>query len=222
MVSPKKKVAKANPHKVAAINGGEKRQRRKKRTYTLISYIYKILKQVHPDLGASSAFKTQTNVFMNLLANRISQAAQKLTDSAGLKTISSRSVQAAVGILFGDELGKHAVSHATRAVTKYVASAGGVGDGRKKRPVSSAERAELSVPPSYMFKILKKQSNRVSFNAAVYLAGSIDYIISELCELSGNAARDLKRSRIGPKAMTAAIKSDEELSKLALMTGYGL
>ena len=102
--------------------GGEGGKRRKKRKETYSVYIYKVLKQVHPDTGVSSKAMSIMNSFVNDIFERIASEASRLSNHNGRSTISSREIQTAVRLLLPGELAKHAVSEGTKAVTKYTSS----------------------------------------------------------------------------------------------------
>lgn len=55
---------------------------------------------------------------------------------------------------------------------------------------------------------------RIGAGAPVFMAGVIEYMVAELLELSGNAARDNKRRRITPRHIQLTVRNDDELSKL--------
>jgi len=99
---------------------GKKRRKKSKQTYGI--YIYKVLKQVHPDTGISSKSMSIMNSFVNDVFERIANEASKLSQQNGKSTISSREIQTAVRLLLPGELAKHAVSEGTKAVTKYTSS----------------------------------------------------------------------------------------------------
>ncbi|XP_033507222.1 histone H2B type 2-K1 [Epinephelus lanceolatus] len=104
-------------------SSGEKRGKRKaKRRETYAMYIYKVLKQVHPDTGISSRAMSIMNSFVNDLFERIATEASRLAQYNKRSTITSREVQTAVRLLLPGELAKHAVSEGTKAVTKYTSS----------------------------------------------------------------------------------------------------
>jgi C-terminus of histone H2A/Core histone H2A/H2B/H3/H4 len=46
------------------------------------------------------------------------------------------------------------------------------------------------------------------------LQAVMEYLAAEILELSGNAARDNKKSRIVPRHIQLAVRNDEELNKL--------
>ena len=112
----KKAVSKAKVQR----SGDKKRRRRRRESYSI--YIYKVLKQVHPDTGVSSKAMSIMNSFVNDIFERIASEASRLAHYNRRSTITSREVQTAVRLLLPGELAKHAVSEGTKAVTKYTSS----------------------------------------------------------------------------------------------------
>ncbi|RPD54897.1 histone-fold-containing protein [Lentinus tigrinus ALCF2SS1-7] len=98
---------------------GEKKKRRKGRKETYSSYIYKVLKQVHPDTGISNKAMAILNSFVNDIFERIATEASKLASYSKKSTISSREIQTAVRLILPGELAKHAISEGTKSVTKF-------------------------------------------------------------------------------------------------------
>ncbi|XP_039505414.1 histone H2A-like isoform X2 [Centroberyx affinis] len=92
----------------------------KKESYAI--YVYKVLKQVHPDTGISSKAMGIMNSFVNDIFERIAGEASRLAHYNKRSTITSREIQTAVRLLLPGELAKHAVSEGTKAVTKYTSS----------------------------------------------------------------------------------------------------
>ena len=115
------KGAKKAASKAKTARGGEKkRKRRRRESYSI--YIYKVLKQVHPDTGVSSKAMSIMNSFVNDIFERIAAEASRLAHYNRRSTITSREIQTAVRLLLPGELAKHAVSEGTKAVTKYTSS----------------------------------------------------------------------------------------------------
>ena len=119
---PKEKsVAKGGKGKAVAASDkkNEKKKRSKKRLETFSIYIYKVLKQVHPDTGVSKRSMSIMNSFINDLFERIALESSRLCRQNKKRTLTSREVQTAVRLLLPGELAKHAVSEGTKAVTKF-------------------------------------------------------------------------------------------------------
>ena len=111
---------KPSSKKTAPSSDGKKRTKARKETYS--SYIYKVLKQTHPDTGISQKSMSILNSFVNDIFERIASEASKLAAYNKKSTISAREIQTAVRLILPGELAKHAVSEGTRAVTKYSSS----------------------------------------------------------------------------------------------------
>ena len=103
-----------------AAAGGKKRTKKRRESYSI--YIYKVMKQVHPDTGISSKAMSIMNSFVNDIFERIAAEASRLAHYNRRSTITSREIQTAVRLLLPGELAKHAVSEGTKAVTKYTSS----------------------------------------------------------------------------------------------------
>lgn len=99
---------------------GKKRRRKRRESYSI--YIYKVMRQVHPDTGISSKAMSIMNSFVNDIFERIAAEASRLAHYNKRSTITSREIQTAVRLLLPGELAKHAVSEGTKAVTKYTSS----------------------------------------------------------------------------------------------------
>ncbi|KAG9415003.1 Histone H2B [Aphanomyces cochlioides] len=115
--APNKKTAKA-PKK----SGNDKKSRKTRRVESYSTYIYKVLKQVHPETGISKRGMSIMNSFINDIFERIGAEASKLSRYNKKMTLSSREIQTAVRLMLPGELAKHAVSEGTKAVTKYTSS----------------------------------------------------------------------------------------------------
>lgn len=127
--APAAKAEKKVVAKKAKAEGGDKKAKRGKRhSNSYASYIYKVLKQVHPDTGISRKAMVIMDNFINDIFERLAAEAGKLARYNKRHTISSREVQTAVRLVLPGELAKHAVSEGTKAVTKYNSSHAGSQD----------------------------------------------------------------------------------------------
>ncbi|WOL08450.1 histone H2B.11 [Canna indica] len=117
----KPKADKRLPSKDAAASGGKKKKAKKGiETYKI--YIFKVLKQVHPDIGISSKAMSIMNSFINDIFEKLAQEASRLARYNKKPTITSREIQTSVRLVLPGELAKHAVSEGTKAVTKFTSS----------------------------------------------------------------------------------------------------
>jgi histone H2B len=115
---------KVPPKKGEGKKAAGKAKSAKKNYQSYSTFIYKVLKQVHPDTGISNKAMAIMNSFVNDIFERIALEAGRLARYNKRNTISSREIQTAVRLLLPGELAKHAVSEGTKAVTKYQSSLG--------------------------------------------------------------------------------------------------
>ena len=93
--------------------------RKRKSARTFNSYIFKVLKQVHPNTRISKKGVAIMNNFVTDTFDKVANEAAKLCRMNKTSTIGSREVQSAVRLVLPGELSKHAVSEGTKAMTKF-------------------------------------------------------------------------------------------------------
>ena len=188
-------------------------------------YIRNVLKQVHPKMGITLNALTQLNALLNMVGSKVAEKASFLTGHKMTKkmlkkkkgTCDSRSIQSAVRLTLPGEIGKHAVSEGTKAITKFSAyeHTPNPEPGKKRKTVQRSVQAGLHFSISRVEKIIRSQHcNRVGGGAPIYLAAVLEYLAAEFLELSGNSAIDAKRARIKVRDLQLATLNDEELNKL--------
>ena len=101
----------------------KKKRSSSKRKETYSSYIYKVLKEVHPSFSISSKSMSILNSFLEDMFDKIVvECVTLVKKSAGegkTKTIDDRVIQSAAKLILPGELAKHAVSEGTQAVAKF-------------------------------------------------------------------------------------------------------
>lgn len=118
-MAPVAKKAEAPKAKAPA---GDKKKASKKGVESYKIYIFKVLKQVHPDTGISSKAITILNSFIVDQFEKIATQAAQLSRVNKKPTLTSREIQTAVRLVLPGELAKHAVSEGTKAVTKFTSA----------------------------------------------------------------------------------------------------
>ena len=100
-------------------NAVKKTVKRRKGVQSYNSYIFKVMKQVHPETRISKKGIAIINNFVTDTFEKVALEASKLCRIHKRGTISSRDVQSAVRLVLPGELSKHAVSEGTKAMTKF-------------------------------------------------------------------------------------------------------
>jgi histone H3/H4 len=199
---------KSSPKKTK--ESGEKSRKKTKDFTGFDTFISKVLKTIHPGSGMSGGAMSNINFIIKGLATELSDSAKKLVESNGKKTINESAIKNVLSLKFPGELCKHAKSEAEKALKKYIASKAGVAERTR-----AETRAGLILPVARIEKFMKaKKGFRVSETSSVALTAVIEYIVAEILELSGNAARDNKRIRIKQRDILLVVDSDTELKCL--------
>lgn len=87
--------------------------------------------------------------------------------------------------------------------------------GQVKKPIFKSKRAATLFPVSQLIHRLKKSclNKIVRIDAGVFLAGVLEYLVSEVLDLAGEVAREKKRQTITPQHIAMAVKTDTELDQ---------
>ncbi|RZC83994.1 hypothetical protein C5167_046780 [Papaver somniferum] len=118
----KPRAEKKLPTKESGVGDGKRKKKMKKSVETYKIYIFKVLKQVHPDIGISSKAMGIMNSFINDIFEKLANESSKLARYNKKPTVTSREIQTSVRLVLPGELAKHAVSEGTKAVTKFTSN----------------------------------------------------------------------------------------------------
>lgn len=102
---------------------GERKRKRTPRSNSFKTYIYRVLKQMHATLGSTKKSMQILDDMTRGLMEQIVASAANLALNEKRATIMDRDVKTATRLILHGELSKHAASEATKAVTKFNASA---------------------------------------------------------------------------------------------------
>lgn len=192
------------------MSSGKAPKRRRRRVKTLKTYIYKVLKQIIPlgstdALGMSSQAMTAMNSLMSDLMADLAREGIALAKHNKKITVSEQCIKTAIRLHFQNELAKHGVAEASKAMKKV----------QERESGSVRKRSGLQFSVSRAKDCLEDcGAKRISVGAKVSLAAAVEYLAAEILELAGNAARDQKKKRITMRHIMMAIRNDEELTRL--------
>ena len=120
--NPSSKLASPKKDMKKAIIPKEKVKGRRVRKETFGVYIYKVLKQVHSDIGISKKSMSIMNSFINDIYEKIAIESANLVRYNKKHTLSAREIQCAVKLLLPGELSKHAIIEGAKAVNKIASN----------------------------------------------------------------------------------------------------
>ena len=120
MAKSKSKAAMARDSSLTPKVGKRVYKRKHKETYG--RFIYKILRQIHPDSGISAKAMSIMNSFVIDIFEKLAGEASRLAQHMKRPTLISRDIQSSVNLILPGELAKHAVSEGVKAVTKFTSA----------------------------------------------------------------------------------------------------
>ncbi|OCF39022.1 hypothetical protein I317_07199 [Kwoniella heveanensis CBS 569] len=81
---------------------------------------------------------------------------------------------------------------------------------------SKSSRAGLTFPVARLQRYMRqgRYAKTIATSAAVFMAASLEYLIAEVMEMGGNAAKDNKSKTIKPRHLKLAISNDDKFNRL--------
>lgn len=85
----------------------------------------------------------------------------------------------------------------------------------KGKSTTKSAKAGLSFPVGRIGRYLKngRYAKRVGSTAPVFTAAVLEYLVAEILEVSGQVAKDAKKTRIVPRHISLAVRGDDELGR---------
>lgn len=174
--------------------------------------IHRVLKQVHPEHRITLEATNELNLLLHKIGQKLTYDADLLVTNSHRRTIAAEDIQSSVLLNIPGELAKHAVQEGKRALTKYMTS----GPGTQEERISRRSRSGLKFDVARGESIIRheQRSDRTSAKAMIFLTAVLEYLCTEILELAGSAATDVKRQTVSTRHITLAILNDSELYKL--------
>merc|ERR1712083_640087 len=110
-------------------------------------YIYKVLKEVYPDLGCSNNAMVIVNHFVDDMFDRVLVECANLCKQTNRSTLDARTVQTAIKFTFPREMAKILNEESRNAVKKYSESKAGGQRRVVKRPVFKKKKEPIMEEP---------------------------------------------------------------------------
>ena len=99
-----------------------RRSSKNRRLETYNIYIFRVLKQVHPEIGISKIAMAVINSFVFDIFHRAASEARTLLMRSRKSVLSAREIQSAISLVLPCELCKHSTSEGMKSVNKFQAN----------------------------------------------------------------------------------------------------
>lgn len=161
-------------------------------------------------LGKESV--TQINSFIEKISEKIMLFSNSLVKNSDRKTIGSRDIQDSIRLLFTENFAKEIISHATKSVTVFNSVHKDID---KSKRSTLAQKAEIIFSGSRSRNLMSKYTSyRIGETAPIYLASSLEYIISIIMHYGVENFLSKKRKTLTAKNISNAFKMNEDLDKV--------
>ncbi|XP_046653331.1 uncharacterized protein LOC124343977 [Daphnia pulicaria] len=106
----------------STVNYRPAKRRRSQQPVRFSNYVFKVLKQVHPQLSMTNKAMKVMDDFMHDIYSRLVSEAAGLVKLTKRSTLSASEFQTATRLILPGELAKHAISEASKAVASFLTS----------------------------------------------------------------------------------------------------
>ena len=88
--------------------------------------------------------------------------------------------------------------------------------GARKKPISGSKKAGVIFPVGRTSRLLKegRYADRIGQSGPIFLAGVLEYLASEILEISGDICAEHNKKTIQPRHIQLAVRNDDELNKM--------
>lgn len=171
------------------------------------SSIKRVLKQIHPNIQASDSFLKATNSILNHTYALIMDFIISNLNTTGA---------------LNNQIVKNKLSNLPQLKDSFLLNHALIEIRNQFRIWQERGFARLDFRATAMKNRMNKDlkvlglypKHYAGFTSAVAMSATLEYICAELCELSGNIARNSRKKRITRNHLRVAVDSDHELGKL--------
>jgi histone H3/H4 len=189
----------------------EDKLKKKRKRHYFEHHIRKILKEICPKRNITQVAKEVLSEIIIITSRKISDKSVFIMKSNSRKTITENDIESAIKLLFIGQLCQKSIEEGYKSLNNYLTCI----KEQTLKGKSRNEKADILLPPSLLEKFLKKMDVHVSCNAPVFLAGVIEYFISQILELASNISLSSKNKnnvRITIYDIENGIRIDKELN----------
>jgi histone H3 len=182
---------------------------KRKKTRFFEIYISKVLKNISTN-GITSNARQQLNGALCIIARKIASTSLYFTQMVKKRTLSEKEVGNAIRILFSGVLSENSIKEGNKAIENFSSN-------NNDSLTSRQSKASIIFPPSIAEKFLRQfgyTKVMITNNAPIFLAATLEYICSEILELSSETVTINKRMRLTIRDLELGVRNDNELDKL--------
>jgi histone H3/H4 len=191
-------------------NENAETHKKKKKRHFFEHHIRKILKNVSSERNITNNARIQLNDLAIITCRIICKKINQIVSVTSKKTISEIDSDSAVKLVFTGQLAQKCSEEGYKCLKIYDNKS----ELKELKGQCRHTKAEMSIPPSIISSFLRQEcpENNLSYGTPVYLAGVIEYFLSQVLQLSNTVSISKKNIRITINDLEMGVRSDKELT----------